>query len=351
MPLDLSETLVIGISSTALFDMTEADGVFQKQFAENRHKAVAEYRQYMLQRENEPLDDGTGMPLVRALLGLNKYQREGEPPLVEVLVMSRNSPETGVRVFNNIRARTLPISRSAFTGGKSVVEYLEALDVDLFLTTNIKDAQRVIDGGKCAAAIVKAPPKDYAHQSDDEVRIAFDGDAVLFDESSEIVYKAEGLKGFHAHEDKQQDVPMPKGPYAVFLEKLSKLQQRLPAPVEFSPVQIAIVTARNAPAELRVIKTLRHWGVYVNEIFFLGGLEKAKVLKAFRAHIFFDDQDLHLEPAAKLVPSCKVPYKSDSPLGASPLSKIPRLDLKKQIETESTAAQPAKPKAKPEREL
>jgi 5'-nucleotidase len=315
VPLDLSETLVIGISSTALFDLTEADGMFQKRFAEDRYKAVAEYRQYMLERENEPLSDGTGMPLVKALLALNKHKREGAPPLVEVLVMSRNSPETGVRVFKNIRARNLAISRHAFTGGKSVVDYLEALDVDLFLTTNIKDAQRVIDGGKCAAAIVKAPPQDHPQHSDGEVRIAFDGDAVLFDESSEIVYKAEGLNGFHAHEDKQQDVPMPKGPYAVFLEKLSKLQQRLPFPVEFSPVQIAIVTARNAPAELRVIKTLRHWGVYVNEIFFLGGLEKAKVLKAFRAHIFFDDQDLHLEPAATLVPSCKVPYKSGSPLG------------------------------------
>jgi 5'-nucleotidase len=146
------------------------------------------------------------------------------------------------------------------------------------------------------------------------VRIAFDGDAVLFDESSEIVYKAEGLKGFHAHEDNNQNVPMGKGPYAIFLEKLSKLQHRLPFPVEFSPVRIAIVTARNSPAELRVIKTLRHWGVYVNEIFFLGGVEKAKVLQAFRAHVFFDDQDLHLVPAAALVPSCKVPYKSDSAL-------------------------------------
>jgi 5'-nucleotidase len=143
---------------------------------------------------------------------------------------------------------------------------------------------------------------------------------VLFDESSEIVYKAEGLIGFHAHEDSNQDVPMGKGPYAIFLEKLSKLQKRLPFPVEFSPVRIAIVTARNSPAELRVIKTLRHWGVYVNEIFFLGGVEKAKVLAAFRAHPFFDDQDLHLEPAAKLVPSCKVPYRSDSALNPTTVS-------------------------------
>ena len=314
MPLDLSNTLVIGVSSTALFDLSEADRVFRARFAEDKQTAVAEYREYTLKRENDDLDDGTGMPLVKALLELNKYRQPGDPPLVEVVVMSRNSPETGVRVFNNIRRKGLSISRHAFTGGESVIEYLEAFDVDLFLTTNIKDAQRVIDGGKCAAAIVKEPPYDADPIPEGQVRIAFDGDAVLFDESSEIVYKAEGLAGFHKNEDLQQDVPIPEGPYAVLLEKLSKLQKRLPFPVEFSPVRIAIVTARNAPAELRVIKTLRHWGVYVNEIFFLGGVEKAKVLKAFRAHIFFDDQDLHLDPAARHVPACKVPYKTGSPL-------------------------------------
>ncbi|MCZ8250914.1 MAG: 5'-nucleotidase [Hylemonella sp.] len=316
MALDLSETLVVGISATALFDLTEADSVFRAKFESDKETAVAEYRAYMLEHENDALKDGTGMPLVRALLALNKYRKDGDKPLVEVVVMSRNSPETGVCVFNNIRARSLTISRHAFTGGESVVPYLEAFDVDLFLTTNIRDAQRVIDGGNCAAAIVKAPPSDLSSIPPGQVRIAFDGDAVLFDESSEIVYKAEGLQGFHKNEDVNQDVPMPDGPYAVFLEKLSRLQKRLPFGVEFSPVHIAIVTARNAPAEMRVIKTLRHWGVYVNEIFFLGGVEKAAVLKAFRPHIFFDDQDLHLDAAAKHVPAGKVPYKSNSPLNS-----------------------------------
>lgn len=314
MALDLSDTLVVGISSTALFDLSEADAVFRSKYAEDKDTAIDEYRKYMLARETEPLEDGTGMPLVRALLELNKHQKEGDSPLVEVFVMSRNSPETGVRVLHNIRAKGLSVSRHAFTGGESVVDYLDAFDVDLFLTTNIKDAQRVIDGGKCAAAIVKRPPEDLAKIPDGQVRIAFDGDAVLFDESSEIVYKAEGLARFHESEDANQDVPMLEGPYATLLEKLSRLQQRLPFRVEYSPVRIAIVTARNAPAEMRVIKTLRKWGVYVNEIFFLGGVEKAKVLKAFKAHVFFDDQDLHLETAAKVVPSCKVPYQTGSKL-------------------------------------
>lgn len=320
MPLDLSKTLVVGISATALFDLAEADRVFREKYLEDRETAVAEYRAYMLEREDEALADGTGMHLVKALLALNKYQNsEDKDPLVEVVVMSRNSPETGVRVFNNIRSGALMISRFAFTGGESVVPYLEAFDVDLFLTTNVTDAQRVIDTGACAAAGLKDPPTDCAKLREDQVRIAFDGDAVLFDESSEIVYKTKGLHGFHENEDGKKDVPIPEGPYATLLQKLASLQKRLPFSVEFSPVHIAIVTARSAPAEMRVIKTLRSWGIYANEIFFLGGVEKAKVVKAFGAHVFFDDQDLHLDPAAKFVPAGRVPYKSDSPLFVGPI--------------------------------
>jgi len=314
MALDLSDTLVVGISATALFDLSEADSVFQSKYKDDKQTAVTEYRNYMLERENDPLDDGTGMPLVKALLELNKFQTKGEAPLIEVVVMSRNSPETGIQVFNNIRRNKLNITRHAFTGGESVADYIEAFDVDLFLTTNVKDAQKVIDGFACAAAVLKKPPEGLAKIRQDQVRIAFDGDAVLFDDSSELVYKSEGLGGFHTHEDNKQDIPMSEGPYASLLKKLARLQERLPFTVEYSPVRIAIVTARNAPAEMRVIKTLREWGIYVDEVFFLGGLEKSKVLKAFKAHIFFDDQDLHLQEASKYVPSGKVPYKSDSKL-------------------------------------
>src|ERR1043166_2419753 len=162
MPLDLSDSLVVGIASTALFDLSDADFVFRSKYAEDKDTAIEEYRKYMLIRETEPLEDGNGMPLVEAPLDLNKHQAEGESPLVEVVVMSRNSPETGVRVLHNIRQRGLRISRHAFTGGESVTAYLDAFDVDLFLTTNVKDAQLVIDGRNCAAAIVKKPPEDLA---------------------------------------------------------------------------------------------------------------------------------------------------------------------------------------------
>jgi len=313
MGLDLSDTLVIGITATALFDLSEADKIFREKLEKDRDTAIKEYRNFMLEREDKPLDDGTGMPLVKALLNLNKYkQKTDKSLLVEVVVMSRNSPETGIQVFNNIRSRELPITRHAFTGGESVTDYLEAFDVDLFLTTNIKDAQKVRDDDVCAVALVKEPPSDIEKIPEGQVRIAFDGDAVIFDEKSEIVYKAEGIESFYENENTKQNVPMDEGPYATLLKKLSRLQDRLPFSVEYSPVRIAIVTARNTPAEMRVIKTLRAWGVYVDEIFFLGGLNKSKILRAFKAHIFFDDQDVHLDETSHYIPSGKVPYSSNS---------------------------------------
>jgi len=314
MALDLSDTLVIGISATALFDLEEVDSVFRKSYENNPDTAIEEYRKYMLDREDDELAEGTGYPLVKALLELNKYQQDNQSPLVEVVVMSRNSPESGLRILNTIRKKGLQISRSAFTAGESVVDYLEAFDVDLFLTTYKADAQQVIDSRMCAAALLKEPPKQMDKIPEGQVRIAFDGDAVLFDDSSELIYKKQGLKAFQDNENSNQDKPLNEGPYASFLRKLSCLQKRLPMRIEYSPVRIAIVTARNSPAEMRVIKTLRNWGVYVDEAFFLGGVEKSKVLKAFKPHIFFDDQDTHLDTASKEVPSGKVPYHSESEL-------------------------------------
>ncbi|MBB1267905.1 5'-nucleotidase [Shewanella sp. SR44-3] len=313
MPLDLSNTLVVGISATALFDMAESDQIFRETFKSDPGTAIEKYREFMLAHEDEPLKPGTVYPLIKALLGLNQYQ-QGNSPLVEVVVMSQNSPDTGLRVLNTIRHDKLNITRSAFTAGETVADYLDAFDVDLFLTTNVKDAQQVIDSKNCAAAILKAPPTDAPEIPEGQVRIAFDGDAVLFSDESELVYKTQGMEAFHAEEDAKQNIPMAEGPYASLLHKLSRLQDRLPIRVEYSPIRIALVTARNSPSEMRVIKTLRHWGVYVDEAFFLGGVEKTKVLKAFRPHIFFDDQDVHLDAAANLVPSGKVPYLSSSEL-------------------------------------
>lgn len=314
MPLDLSESLVIGISATALFDLSEADKIFREKKDQDPETAIEEYRKYMLENEDKPLEDGTGMPLVKALLNLNKFQKDGENPIVEVIVMSRNSPETGFRVLNEIRRRELKISRSAFTAGESNVDYLEAFYVDLFLTTSESDAQKIVDSNVCAAAIVKAPPKTSEHLDENQVRFAFDADAVIFSEESELINQTDGLPSFHKNEDNKQDIPLSMGPHAKLLIKLSKMQERLPGRIEFSPVKLAIMTARNSPAEMRVIKTLRDWNVYVDEVFFLGGLQKSRFLKAFKPHIFFDDQDSHLDPASGDIPSAKVLYPSHSPL-------------------------------------
>ena len=314
MSLNLKDTLVIGISATALFDLSESDGLFQDEFAKDPNHAIEKYREYMLHNEEEPLLEGIGFPLVKALLNLNRFQKADEPPLVEVVIMSRNSPETGIRVLNAIRKLELKITRSAFTAGESSADYLEAFDVDLFLTTNEKDAQKVIDSRVCACAVLSTPPAYKCDIPDDQVRIAFDGDAVLFDETSELVYKEKGIQAFHENENNAQNIPMNEGPFASFLKKLSKLQERLPMRVEYSPVRIALVTARNSPSDIRVIKTLRHWGVYVDEAFFLGGVEKSNILKAFKAHIFFDDQDVHLQSSSLVVPSGKVLYPSSSAL-------------------------------------
>ncbi len=313
MPLDLSNTLVIGISATALFDMSESDKIFRETYAKDPDTAIEAYRAFMLEHEHEPLTPGTGFHLIKALLDLNQYKDKNDSsPLVEVVVMSRNSPDTGLQVLNTIRHDKLNITRSAFTAGESVADYLDAFNVDLFLTTSVDDAQKVIDSKQCAAAILKDPPKSAPEIPEGQVRIAFDGDAVLFSDESELVYKTLGMEEFHAQEDAKQDTPMNEGPYANLLRKLSALQDRLPIRVEYSPIRIAIVTARNSPSEMRVIKTLRAWGVYVDEAFFLGGISKEKILKAFKPHIFFDDQDVHLDAAANLVPSGKVPYLSDS---------------------------------------
>jgi len=314
VPVSLENTLVIGVSATALFDLSEADALFKKEYETHPDNAIEIYRNYMLEREDEILEPGIGFAFIKALLDLNRFQEKNDSPLVEVVVMSRNSPDTGVRVLNTIRKLGLNITRSAFTAGESSADYIEAFDVDLFLTTDEKDAQKVIDSRICASAVLSIPPEYKPNTEDGQVRIAFDGDAVLFDESSEIVYKEQGMQAFHENEDKSQNIPMVEGPFASFLKKLALLQQRLPMRMEYSPVRIAIVTARNAPSDLRVIKTLRHWGVYVDEAFFLGGIEKSKILSSFRAHIFFDDQDAHLQTSSLVVPSGKVLYPSHSVL-------------------------------------
>jgi 5'-nucleotidase len=315
MPVDFSDILVIGVSSRALFNLEEENAIFDKEGIEG-------YRKHQLENENEPLLPGSAFYLVKSLLQLNN---QADKEIVEVIVMSRNSPETGLRILNSLKKHDLKITRVALSGGEPLAPYIDAFDVDLFLSKDEKDVQTVIDSKACAAATLYAPPESF-DEKDNRVKIAFDADAVIFSDESELRNKTEGLEAFHKYESEHEEDPLNEGPFAKLLIKLSKIQEHLPTTIELTPLRIAIVTARNAPSHMRVIKTLRRWGVYVDEAYFLGGLSKDKILKAFGAHIFFDDQDTHLVNTSKFVPSAKVPYLTDSPM------KIIENEKKKQSE-------------------
>lgn len=303
MALDFSEILVVGVSSRALFNLEKENEIFNK---EN----IVGFRKHQLEHEDELLEKGTAFPLIQALLKLNEYV-DPKKPIVEVVVMSRNSPETGLRVLKAIKHYNLPLTRWAFSGGEPLSPFLEAFDVDLFLSKDEREVQTIIDNSNCATALIYDAPLNYNPETD-RVKFAFDADAVVFSEESELIYKTQDLNAFHKHEEDNEDIPLNDGPFAELLKKLSKIQEKLPMTIELTPLRIAIVTARNAPSHMRVIKTLRHWGVYVDEAYFMGGLSKENVLKAFGAHIFFDDQEIHLDGSRKVVPCGKVLYKSDS---------------------------------------
>ena len=339
MAVDFSNTLIVAISATALFDLTESENHLLELLVQRPASAIKEFRDYMIERENEALSIGAGYPLIKALLNLNSYcedkerDSELEAPLVEVVIVSKSSPDTGIQVLNAILEHNINISRSAFISGSPVAPYIKDFNVDLFLTTNREDAQQVADANICACAILDATPVNTYELDTNQLRIAFDGDAVLFDDSGELLYKEKGLRAFHDRESQMRDLPIEKGPYAELLIKLSNLQKRLPAGLQYSPIKIALVTARNAPADLRAIKTLREWGVNVDMAFFLGGLEKTAVLRTFAPHIFFDDSIQHIDAARHFIPTALVPYHSTSLLhnnsylnadtDASPLSFTP----------------------------
>ncbi len=300
MSVNLRDKLIVGISSRALFDLEKENDIFTTQ-------GVEAYQKFQVDHEDLPLEKGTAFHLIESLLKLNSTAKKKD--LIEVVIMSKNSPDIGLRILNSIRYYNLPISRSAFTSGVSLSKYVEAFNVDLFLSKTESDIQDVIDSGKCAAALIYAPPSNY--QPDGEsVKIAFDADAVIFSDDSEQIFKQGGLEKFQENEAKNVNIPLEEGPFGKFIKLLSRVQKNL----EKNSIRLAIVTARDYPANIRVIKTLRSWGVNVDEAFFLGGLPKDKILKSFNAHIFFEDQDSYVLPASSVVPSSRVPYRKDSPL-------------------------------------
>lgn len=298
MPYDLTNPLVIGISSRALFNLEQENAIFEEQ-------GLAAYEKYQVTHENDSLQKGSAFQLVKAFLDLNKLQ---DQRLVEVIVMSRNSPNTSLRIFNSIAAYDLDITRAALTGGGPIAPYLHAFQTDLFLSANQQDVQEAVNSNIASALILTSSPHAAETGKVEQIRIAFDGDAVLFGADSERIFQHHGLDAFAEHEKTKADIPMKEGPFTNFLKTIAHIQSQFPDK-DTAPIRTALVTARSAPAHERAIKTLRKWDVRVDEAFFLGGVSKKDVLSAFGAHIFFDDQYAHAQPASVVVPSAVVPYR------------------------------------------
>lgn len=302
MAFDLTSKLVIGVSTRALFDLSYENQIYESE-------GVEAYRAYQLAHENEPLKPGPGFSLIKSLLSLNDLRQRED--VVEVIIMSRNSADTSLRIFHSIMHYGLKISRAVLAGGASLAPYLSAFHTDLFLSAHEDDVQAAINSGIAAGIICTDGRASYHKDINDcKIRIAFDGDAVLFTDESERIFQEKGLLAFEQNETQNADKPLKAGPFARFLQKLANIQQALDS--DEAPIRTALVTSRCAPAHERAIKTLMSWGVRVDEAFFLGGIAKKDVLEAFGADIFFDDQTVHTQAASAVVFAARVPYRSSA---------------------------------------
>ncbi len=295
MSTNLDNKLVIAISSRALFDLNESNQIFER-------KGLIEYTKYQFEHENQQLERGVAFPLIKRLLAL-RYPQTNERA-VEIILVSKNDPNTGLRVFNSIEHYGLDISRAAFTNGRTPYHYLSAFQADLFLSANQEDVRLALEHGHASATIYTGP--EFKDDDTNEIRIAFDGDAVIFSDEAERIFQEQGLAEFIKHEAEKSDIPLLPGPLKPFLEALHAVQKAC-ADLPNKPIRTALVTARSAPTHKRAIKTRRGWGIGIDEAFFLGGLDKAPILDQFRPHIFFDDQQTYCQNAAKFVPTGHVP--------------------------------------------
>ena len=294
MPKGFGNKLVIAISSRALFNLTASNDVYEKD-------GLVAYSKYQIEHENEVLEPGDAFPMVQKLLRIN--ERLGGEPRVEVILLSRNSADTGLRIFNSIEHYGLTISRAAFCSGESPYRYVQAFGCHLFLSTHGDDVKHALDHGVAAATLLASKNKsDHGEQ----LRFAFDGDAVLFSDEAEQIFKRDGLEAFTTSEKASAKLPLKVGPFKEFLFALHGLQAEFKT--EESPIRTALVTARSAPAHERVIRTLRDWKIRIDESLFLGGLDKGSFLQAYGADVFFDDQRQHCDSASVHVATGHVPH-------------------------------------------
>lgn len=302
MPYPIEEKFVISVASSALFDLSESERVYSE-------KGVTAYRQFQEDNIDKTLEKGVAFPFIRRFLSLNEAFPKQKP--VEVVLLSRNSPETGMRVFRSIRKYGLDITRAAFFSGKSPYEYLPAFNTSLFLSANAEDVNKAIQAGYPAGRVMETKVAD--DENDKTLRIAFDFDGVIADDSAEVVYQTTNdIEKFHDSEDALSKVPLNPGPLQDLFRKISVFQEletkRIEQEHDYNRMlTISIITARNAPAHERMINTLKSWGVSVDQTFFLGGIEKRRILEIMKPHIYFDDQELHLEHIGQ-TPLVHIPF-------------------------------------------
>jgi 5'-nucleotidase len=304
VPYDLESRLVIGVASSAVFDLRESDEIFKRHGEE-------EYRKFQEHNLGSPLPKGIAFPFIKRLLSLNDLTGDPGDPLVEVVLLSRNDPDTGLRVMKTIEHYELGMTRAIFMQGKSPYEYIPALNIALFLSGNKSDVEAAIKAGYPAGQVLDSQFVD--DDQDKTLRIAFDFDGVLAGDESETVMQSSGLTEFHAHEVKNVMQPHNPGPLKEFLVRMSKIQSveerhKKQNPEYENRIRVSIVTARNAPSHERALNTLKSWGVMANDAFFLGGIEKGRVLGVLKPHIFFDDQSGHLKSASAVAPSVHIPF-------------------------------------------
>ena len=303
MPYDLDDRLVVGVASSALFDLAESDAYFTEH-------GEAKYRIYQDERIDDTLQPGVAFPFIQRLLNLNDLRPDN--PLVEVIILSHNDPMTGLRVMRSVRTHGLDITRSVFTQGQSPHGYIEAFEMSLFLSGNRGDVDAAIKAGFPAGHVL--PSSATYDESDPSLRVAFDFDCVLSDDHSERVYReAEEIEEYFEYEDQNSHVPLAPGLLQPLLADLNRIQtleedRRFADPTYTPRLRISLITARNAPAHERPVRSMRAWGVSVNDAFFLGGIEKSRVLKVLRPHIFFDDQQVHLDGAVDDIAGVHIPY-------------------------------------------
>jgi 5'-nucleotidase len=303
LPYPIESKLVIAVASSALFDLKDSDAVFRQQGEEA-------YRAYQQAHQDDVLERGVAFPFIRRLLSLNSADESDQP--VEVILLSRNDPDTGLRVFNSIQSYGLAITRGAFVTGRAAYRYATAFNASLFLSANEKDVRDAMLAGQPSGLVLTSTYED--NMADDELRVAFDFDGVLADDEAETVFHETGkLSEFHKAEEAKVLKAHNPGPLKELLIKIASLQARereraAKDPKYESRVRVAIVTARNAPSHKRMVTTLREWGIQIDETFFLGGIEKKRILEVFAPHIFFDDQRINLDASSGIVPSVHVPF-------------------------------------------